>query len=57
MDTRKEDYEVICSSEECCPDVEDALVDFSRMSPEEMGRYLEVLSRTRSLGCLDQEEP
>ena len=40
-----------CSECGCFRDPEDALLDLSKMTPEEMRDYLNELLRNRSFGC------
>ena len=39
-----------CEESDCADDVEDALLDLEKMSPEEIKEYLNSLLRNRSLG-------
>ena len=41
----------LCSECGCSGDPEDALVDLSKMTPEEMKDYMYELLRNRSFGC------
>ncbi len=40
-----------CQGSSCFTDPEDALLDLSKMTPEEMKQYLNELLRNRSFGC------
>jgi hypothetical protein len=40
----------LCSERGCSKDPEDALLDLSKMTPEEMRDYLNELLRSRSFG-------
>jgi len=51
MDTREKDCQETCAKGGCFADPEDALLDLSKMTPEEMKQYLDELFRTRSFGC------
>lgn len=52
MEKKKEDNcQETCTQRGCFVDPEDALLDLSKMTPEEMKQYLDELFRNRSFGC------
>ena len=55
MDPKKAECQLtdptLCPQSGCFRDPEDALLDLSKMTPEEMRDYMYELLRNRSFGC------